>query len=515
MPTTGARCVASATAAATAPTEPEPLLRGTALTRAAGPTALGAVGSLALAVGAWRVGAVVSVRGRGRWLDGTPVLRAVPLVPVPVAWGLWWAGLAALSAAWVLLRRRTLAGLPAWAVVVAAVLWTLPVLVAPPIGSRDVYSYVAHGELARRGLDPGADAPLALGRDDPLFQAVDRVWRRVVSAYGPLATGLSEAAVRLPGDSIEATVLWWRLFAAGGVALLGIGVHVLARAHGRNPSDALALAVAGPLTIVQLVGGPHNEAVMVGLLAVGLSVALSRPGGARWTAGVALCGLGAAVKAPAVLGAVHLGWTGGGIPPVPLAGVRDAARRAAGAVVALLLAGGTAAAVGLLAGAGWGWIAGLEAGPRVVTLLSVSTTVGLALAGLLGQGGRFPGALTVTRNVVLALGVVAATVLLVAGPVLGLAALGLALTALAVTAPAVQPWYLTWGLPALAVVLAGRRVWWPLGVAIAVTASTRPSGGGVVANLGERTAVGLLAAAVVLAATAAAAVRAARVTAHR
>jgi hypothetical protein len=52
-------------------------------------------------------------------------------------------------------------------------------------------------------------------------------------------------------------------------------------------------------------------------------------------------------------------------------------------------------------------------------------------------------------------------------------------------------------------------------VAIAVTASTRPSGGGVVANLGERTAVGLLAAAVVLAATATAAVRAARVTAHR
>src|SRR5262249_47021185 len=158
---------------------------------------------------------------------------------------------------WVLLRRRTSIaghGVAAGTVVALAALWMAPLLLAPPMGSRDVYSYVAHGELAAQGIDPGVDPPLRLGLTAPALRAVDPVWRDVVSAYGPVNTGLSQVAVQAADHNVEGAVLAWRLLAVGGVALLGIGVAALARAQERDPVDALAWAVAGPLTIVQLVG---------------------------------------------------------------------------------------------------------------------------------------------------------------------------------------------------------------------------------------------------------------------
>jgi len=94
-----------------------------------------------------------------------------------------------------------------------------------------------------------------------------------VSAYGPVNTGVSRVAVEATDHDLEATVIVWRLIAMGGVALLAVGVAGLARAHERDPVDALAWAVAGPLTVIQLVGGPHNEALMAGLMACGLAVA--------------------------------------------------------------------------------------------------------------------------------------------------------------------------------------------------------------------------------------------------
>ena len=123
-----------------------------------------------------------------------------------MAYVLWALGVALLSGAWVLLRRRTVApghGLTVGTVGAIAALWMLPLLLVPPIGSRDVYSYVAHGELAAQGLDPGEVAPVGLGLTSPVLQSVDPVWRNVVSAYGPVNTGVAEAAVRVADHDVE------------------------------------------------------------------------------------------------------------------------------------------------------------------------------------------------------------------------------------------------------------------------------------------------------------------------
>src|SRR4029077_11236358 len=48
-----------------------------------------------------------------------------------------------------------------WVTVIAVgVLWTVPVLLGPPLLSNDVYSYAAQGELASRGIDPTSCGPV-------------------------------------------------------------------------------------------------------------------------------------------------------------------------------------------------------------------------------------------------------------------------------------------------------------------------------------------------------------------
>jgi hypothetical protein len=450
-----------------------------------GPVAvLGLGGALALAAGTWQVGALADRRFRVPWLDGAPIVGAIAEPSRFVAYVLWAVGVVGLSAAWVLLRRRTSVaghGLTVGLVAAVAGLWMLPLLLVPPIGSRDVYSYVAHGELAAQGIDPGEEAPVGLGLTSPVLQGVDPVWRNVVSAYGPLNSGVAEMAVRVADHDVERSVILWRLVAIGGVALLGAGVVALARGGGRDPVDALALAVAGPLTVIQLVGGPHNEALMVGLMAVGLAVGTTRSGRGAWVAGVALCGLGAAVKAPALLGAVYVGWVGSR---------DDQSReerwpaRLARTAVAGAISLAVIAATSVVAGVGWGWIGGLSAGSNVTSLLSASTTLGLVVAWVLQQPLRLGPIVTGVRNLFLAVSVAVAGVLLWRTPKLGLAGLAGALVVLSVLGPAVHPWYLAWCLPPAAVALAGRPARGAMAIAIVAAASTRPMGGGLVGNLG-------------------------------
>ena len=164
-----------------------------------------------------------------------------------------------------------------------------------------------------QGFDPGLAAPWTLDLRSPYRFAVDPLWRGVVSAYGPGLGCAADVTVEATSHDVTRTVIGLRLWMLAGVALMGVGVVALALCRlGRPGVDVLVLAVAGPLTIVHLVGG-DNEALMAGFMMLGLAAAAVWPGAARG-AGAGLVAVGGAVKVPALLAIVYLGWRYDGRP---------------------------------------------------------------------------------------------------------------------------------------------------------------------------------------------------------
>ena len=125
-------------------------------------------------------------------------------------------------------------------------------------------------------------------------------------------------------------------------------------------------------------GGAHNDALMLGLLWRGLAVA--RRGRPVW--GIVLCSLAAAVKVPAAIGIVYIGWEwlGAGLPcapgcvPSPIAG---------------LIAAAVMAALSLVTGLGWSWVLNLATPGTVRSWVAPATGVGIVItdiAHLVGLG---------------------------------------------------------------------------------------------------------------------------------
>ena len=214
-------------------------------------------------------------------------------------------GVALLVGSWfeVVRTLRRHGGTSVRTVVSIIVAWSIPILVMPPLFSRDVYSYVAQGEMLSRGLNPYVEGPAALGGNASL-RLVDPIWRTAHAPYGPAWERVAEGIVRLARHDVIAAVIGFRVVALVGIALIAWGVIVLARSVGHDASSALALAVLNPLVLLVLLGGAHNDALMLGLLVAGCAAARRN----HYLIGLLLCALAAEVKIPALTGALFIGW---------------------------------------------------------------------------------------------------------------------------------------------------------------------------------------------------------------
>jgi alpha-1,6-mannosyltransferase len=363
--------------------------------------------------------------------------------------------------------RALLPQLTPRAVLLVAGVWVLPLLLAPPLFSRDVYAYAGQGNLVAHDIDPYTYGPGAL--TGKFVLRIDGVWRFSPSPYGPVWLWLSGAVVRLVGDHVVLAVILLRLLAVAGLLLVAWALPKLARAHGVAPQRALWLGLANPFVLLHGVAGAHNDAVMVGLLVCGLAVAGRTPTTRRLVAAAALVTVAALVKLPA---AAALGFL-----PMLLPGW--AARGRTAAVVAVT-AGATATSLTLATGLGWGWLHTLDAGSARLSIFSPVTGFGVLVGNLLELLGLVETPALVLRLVVAAglatAGVLAVGLLLRAHRVGPLRALGLTLVAVVALAPIVQPWYLLWGLVLLAAVM-GERAHLALGaLSVALCLSLMPSG---------------------------------------
>jgi alpha-1,6-mannosyltransferase len=347
-------------------------------------------------------------------------------------------------------------------------LWILPLLIAPPMYSKDVYSYLAQSQISRNGLDPYRVGPASgLGLGHVFTLSVPSLWRDTPAPYGPLFLWIGRGISGLTGENIVAAVLCHRLVVLVGVTLIVWATPRLARRCGVAEVSALWLGAANPLLIMHLVAGIHNEALMLGLMLAGAEFALRgidsprlmptswRPN-ADWEplgmllAGSILIVLSSQVKLPSLLAL--------GFVTVALA------HRCGGNLRALLLAGGGMTAlslavmglVGWASGLGFGWIYTLGTANVVRSWMSPPTLLALGTGQvgiLLGLGDHTTAVLALTRAIGVLIIMVMVTWLLLAvfrGRLHPIGGLGVALGITVLLFPVVQPWYLMWAIIPLA-----------------------------------------------------------------
>jgi hypothetical protein len=402
---------------------------------------LGLAGSLALAVGGVAAGALP----RDDPFTGVPFVGALRTVE-PIALAIGYAGLALLVVAWLFLGRSAgEAGGPGRrSLLITFGVWAVPLCLAPPMFSRDVYSYGAQGWMVHIGASPYFWGPGAIP-DNPFLGDVPDMWSHTPAPYGPLFLQLARWVVDLGSDEIVPTVLGMRLLALVGVAILVRYVPRLAEHCGVDPTKALWLGVLNPLVLLHFVSGAHNDALLMGLMVAGLVLVLDR----KPAVGVALVALALMVKAPAALALVF-------IVPVwaqQLSGRWRLVRSAAGTAA---VSGGVVVFVSWVTGLGYGWINALNTPGTVRNWLSGTTLLGEAVGVIttavgLGDDQTTTEAIKVFRGFGGLLALVICLLLIVRMERYGfVGALGLGFLAVVALGPVVQPWYLLWSFVLLA-----------------------------------------------------------------
>jgi alpha-1,6-mannosyltransferase len=443
----------------------------------------GATGTVLMAIGALGAGArpVVQDPTFGvRLLNLPSRIQTVSLTMTTT-------GAVMMALAWLMLGRFTLGPrrMSRSQLDHTLLLWIVPLLIAPPMYSKDVYSYLAQSQISRNGLNPYKVGPApGLGLDHVFTLSVPSLWRETPAPYGPLFLWVGRGISALTGENIVAAVLSHRVVVLLGVGLIVWAVPRLARRCGVAEVSALWLGAANPLLLMHLVAGIHNEALMLGLMLTGTEFALRGVTGAagpatsdraagslvprplhwphgrdEWAAwiplamlivGSVLITMSSQVKLPGLLA---LGFVGMALAH-RWGATFKAFLMASTLMTALSLV--VMAIIGWASGLGFGWIFTLGTANVVRSWMSPPTLLALGTGQvgiLLGLGDHTTAVLSLTRAIGVLIIMITVTWLLLAvlrGRLHPVGGLGVALAATVLLFPVVQPWYLLWAIIPLA-----------------------------------------------------------------
>jgi alpha-1,6-mannosyltransferase len=355
---------------------------------------------------------------------------------------------AGLVAAWARLHRGAAESTLRWRPWGAAAAWALLFVLAPPLFSSDVYSYAAVGRLVELGQDPFVVGPAALGHGG-FLAAVDPFWRETPTPYGPVLVALAHGAAVLAGGSVLLTVVVLR-----AVAIVSVVVAAVLAVRAADPAvraGVLVLTVLNPLVLLHLVSSAHLDALVGGAAVAVVVLAMRR----RWCLAMALAVTAFLVKAP---GAVLIGFV-----LLHVLRAAEPRRRVRELGQVLVTGAGSLAACALLVPDPFGWVHALDVPGKAVNLAAPSAWLAALLDGLGELNLHTMSHRTVvalSRDLALVVGALLVLWLLWRGTgrsdrAGALRCVGAALLVVALSGPVLHPWYLAWGL--FAVAAGGRR----------------------------------------------------------
>lgn len=288
---------------------------------------------------------------------------------------LLWLGMFGMIAVWAMLGRAlrqqhsaiTLAGLQR-----TLLWWVAPLLLAAPILSRDVYSYLMQGAMLRDGFDPYTQG--AAVNPGPMLLEVSHDWRNTTTPYGPLHLWIGEIITRIVDDNVTAGVFLYKLVSIIGFMLIAWTVPKIALQLGADPRWALWIGVMNPVMVFHLIGGMHNESLMVGLVSAGVYAAVRH----RYALAVTLIAVSVSLKATAVFALPFVVWLAMHhllkSKDSPSRGYKFGAFVLSGAWMTTL----TLAVVGVVtwaSGASWGWVSQISGNSKVINPLAFPSLV--------------------------------------------------------------------------------------------------------------------------------------------
>lgn len=442
----------------------------------------------------------------------------------------WWArvfgtvlvvaGVALLVEAWFKLRPSLYHEVKHWPI---TLLWSLPLLFAPPIFSHDAYAYAAEGWLLQNGLNP-YDNPIAVLPGPFADQAV-WLWRYTTAMYPPLSLEMFHGLVILAGNNPYFSALAMRIPALVGIGMVAYFLPRIALKIGADVGMTAWFSTVNPLIIIDLVGGAHNDALMMGLVIFSLWLAYRRmkdtwkaPAldagqsgrlivgwlkvAGSWLAfekwfllAAVIVGVAACIKQPAILAFYPVALIGR-----PWLSLRwaDTWRSGLRLTLSLGVAVATFVAISLATGLGFGWVWAADVPGKVVTLAPF-TLIGAGLKYLMELFGQpVVGQLLMDVLRYLGLGL---TVVVIA--VLGIGVgrrkpvtfLSWSYLVFAFGGIALNSWYLTWGGLLLPLTKPSPRI---IGTAVTVTTVLLAYGAGNLAWRNDAVALSFAALALML-----------------
>ncbi|MFP1151986.1 alpha-(1-_6)-mannopyranosyltransferase A [Mycobacterium sherrisii] len=417
-------------------------LKAFVATPQARPAKLGFVGSVLITVGGL---------GAGSTKPHDPVLEAIHMSWLRFGHGLvlssilLWTGVALMLLAWLSLGRRVVAGeITEFMMRATTGFWLAPLLLSVPVFSRDTYSYLAQGALLRDGLDPYAVGPVA--NPNVLLDNVSPIWTITTAPYGPVFILIAKLVTMLVGNHVILGTMLLRLCMLPGLALLIWAAPRLAHHLRTSGTIALWICVLNPLVLIHLMGGVHNEMLMVGLMTAGIALTFAR----RHALGVTLVTVAVAVKATAGLALPFLVWVWMR-HLCERRGYRPPRAFATATVLGVLIFVAVFAVLSAVAGVGLGWLTALAGSVKIINWLTVPTAaanvIHFVFNGLFQV--NFYATLRITRYIGIAIIAVSLPVLWWRFRRDDRAALtGMAWSMLIVVlfVPAALPWYYSWPL---------------------------------------------------------------------